>query len=118
MHLRQELESRFSSNANSAPPPPPPRVGHGPQNLFGGIMGGASASSDRLPTAENPSYSNGAEGGVSGGHPPTKRMRTEEPYDRETERERERAVPTPPPPNVAAINKPPKGGSTLPSRQR
>jgi hypothetical protein len=115
MHLRQELESRFPTN-NNPPPPPRPRVGHGPQNLFGGIMGGPSSSSDRLPAAENNNYVNG-EGSAPAGHPPPKRLRTEEPYDREMEhtdkeREREQAVPTPPPPpNVATIGRPSKGKS-------
>ncbi|KAL7273211.1 general transcription repressor [Rhizina undulata] len=46
--LSRELESRGGShvpphgsqNAVSAQPPPPPAIGHGPSNLFGGIMSG------------------------------------------------------------------------------
>ncbi|KAF2151133.1 WD40 repeat-like protein [Myriangium duriaei CBS 260.36] len=41
--LRRELEARGGPSASSHPNQPPPSIGHGPANLFQGIMAGATA---------------------------------------------------------------------------
>lgn len=72
--LRRELEARggpSQSSHNGPTQPPPPAIGHGPANLFQGIMAGAAAQGGPglAPPPQEPPQGQGMPGHMAQGPP-------------------------------------------------
>jgi glucose repression regulatory protein TUP1 len=71
--LRSELEARGgpgqSSQHHGPAQPPPPSIGHGPANLFGGIMAGGS-NQGLAPPPQEPQQPQGMPAHIPGPHGP------------------------------------------------